>query len=303
MEGLRFVYQGSDLSSELAANGDAGHESPDTLTVNRDDVAQVTSNAITADNQVPHNVVPSDSASALLSKDAAMNRMVDDLVGPDDGLNPLPEVDESVPPTPPEQTFEDTALVSDSTYGLRPVTANDYVYMVKNYTQPSLSGAAHVTRDVTSSPPIRHLSSLPPLPNQSAIWNVNYGSSGPSTPHLPPGLPTRGSPLNSSPKAYGHSRNHSASSIRSQSYMDQWGSYNVTPAAGLPQVPHQGISQSGHRVSDTFGAIRHSPRTSGHAVNGLSTDMNPRSPLLDYSGWDTPQRHSFGLTPPNGQAG
>ncbi|KAF2462015.1 hypothetical protein BDY21DRAFT_368154 [Lineolata rhizophorae] len=192
-----FVYQESGLPSELLASP----SNKDEMTISTPELSnmRLAQNVSIPDDQASQSVAPSEAASTALAKDAAMNRMVDDLVGQDGGLDILPEEDENIPPTPPEQTFEDTTLVSDGTYGIGPVqmNANDLVNMVHNYSKPSDQSWGGSPFGGNSRPQSRQqetntiaqapLPFVPSAADATGIWSNNNqggrGSSGPSSPY------------------------------------------------------------------------------------------------------------------------
>ncbi|KAF2715411.1 hypothetical protein K504DRAFT_469630 [Pleomassaria siparia CBS 279.74] len=260
----------------------------------------------------------SDSASTTLAKDSAMNRMVDDLVGPDDGLDPLPEEDENIPPTPPAQTFEDTALVTDSTYGLASFTISDIVNSVQNYKKPPVSPApvqamfaTTPMARVASSSSIRQPVNLPSLPDGSysgnSIWNRNYsGTPGPSSPLLGNGNDVRGSPLiGMRPAGFsGHARGGSSNSLRSADFP-----ISRPLSGGLGSSADWGNPSA----SSNFGSIYGNGYTgNGYTSNGYipshygsTADISVANPLKwgKSDPWNNGVPSSYGRTPPNGQGG
>lgn len=242
-----------------------------------------------------------------------MNQMVDDLVGPD--LDPLPEEDENIPPTPPEQTFEDT-VVTENTYGVGSFTINDLVSSVQNYKKAAGSPAPitplHATpmNRVASSSSIRQPAQLPSLPdaqyNGNSIWNRNYnGTPGPSSPLLNNGFEARGSPLNSMQGSgfSGHVRGESSNSLRSS----DWNFTSTTPVQGHVAGGLGSGASWGNPAASVYNSIYGNNAYNYHA-NGNMTDLNLASPLLFGKGssWNTDLERahsSYGRTPPNGQAG
>ncbi|PVH90306.1 hypothetical protein DM02DRAFT_665262, partial [Periconia macrospinosa] len=225
LDGPRFIYQEAGLPSVASpSNHDIGSPALPTEPL---DFPLFPSEIPVAEDQKSHSVAaPSESASTTLAKDSAMNRMVDDLVGVDDGLDPLPEEDENVPPTPPEQTFEDTALVPGAIYGLATFSINDLVNSVQNYEKASGSPAPGIPllstpmNRVASSSSVRGPATLPSLPdgqsNSASIWNRNYGTPAPASPLMLNNPDMRSSPLNV--QSYSHVRGDSANSARSYDY-------------------------------------------------------------------------------------
>ncbi|KAL1388753.1 hypothetical protein HDK64DRAFT_270558 [Phyllosticta capitalensis] len=291
LDSMRFVYQEAGIPSQLLASPSNNAETA--LPVDGPPIEIPRGTAPVNDDQVSH-AAPSETTSVTMSKDAAMNRMVDDLLGPEDGLEPLPEEDENIPPTPPEQTFEDTALINDGSYGITPITAADYVNMVRNYSQASCT-PDRMRRNSTASPSVQHFPSLPSLPDHSGIWNKNYSMTSHNTPAVPPGLNVGSSA--------GHSRNGSLNASWSSMPNGQirrssppYGT-NASYEATLPGVSPYG--NIGHMADHFVGQPLHA-----------SLDMRG-STMFGQSGWGTDgvswsasrHRGSYIDTPPNGQGG
>lgn len=229
LDGPRFIYREEGLPSELLASPHNRADGSPVMSVEPVDYPLFPPQVPVAEDQKSYSVVAaSETASIVAAKDTAMNQLVDDLVGPD-SLDPLPEEDEDIPPTPPEQTFEDTALVSDNTFGPTTLSISDLVNTVQNYTKSSASPAPNTPLlstpmgRVASSSSIRGPANLPSLPdghwNTNSIWNRNYSGSGPVSPsmlNVPDDM--RSSPLNGvrpPPGFSGHVRGDSAASLRS----------------------------------------------------------------------------------------
>ncbi|KAK7556176.1 hypothetical protein IWX92DRAFT_98471 [Phyllosticta citricarpa] len=292
LDGLRFVYQEAGIPSQLLASpsNNVGTAVP----VESPQIDVPRGGGPVNDDQVSH-AAPSETTSNAMSKDAAMNRMVDDLLA-EDGLEPLAEEDENIPPTPPEQTFEDTALIKDGSYGITPVTATDYVNMVRNYSQASCT-PDRMHRNSTASPAIQHFPSLPSLPDHSGIWNKNYSMTSHNTPAVPPGLHVGSSA--------GHSRNGSLNASwssmpngqirRSSPPYGTSSSYDVTLPGASQVFGNIGNAANGHSTGQQLQAL-HDMRGSvffGQSVWGA-----------DGVSWSTGRhRGSYIDTPPNGQGG
>ncbi|KAK8152900.1 hypothetical protein BKA80DRAFT_314064 [Phyllosticta citrichinensis] len=290
---LRFVYQEDGIPSQLLASPSNNAETAVPIESPHIDIPGGAGPI--NDDQVSH-AAPSETASNAMSKDAAMNRMVDDLLGPEDGLEPLPEEDENIPPTPPEQTFEDTALINDGSYGITPLTATDYVNMVRNYSQASCT-PDRMHRNSTASPAVQHFPSLPSLPDHSGIWNKNYSMTSHNTPAVPPGLNVGSSA--------GHSRNGSMNA--SWSSMPNGQVRKSSPPHGTSfsyDVTLPGISQVYGNIGDV---------ASGHLIGQqLQVSHEMRGPMAFGQGvWGadgagrSASRHrgSYVDTAPNGQGG
>jgi hypothetical protein len=262
------------------------------------------------DDQKSFSVVAaSESASTTVAKDTAMRSMVDDLVGADDGLDPLPEEDENVPPTPPEQTFEDTTVLNDNIYAPTPFSISDLVNSVKNYKPLSpapgtaLLSASMPMQRTGSTSSIRGPAHLPSLPdgqwNQHSIWSTGmHGSPNPSSPAMMNGGNAFGSrsPLNGTASGGfpGHSR---GASVHSHGSTDANARNSQPISGGLGS----GASWGNPNPSNgTWGSF------SGSAYNGFQNgythDMHMASPLM-FSSYQDRAHSSWGRTPPNGQGG
>ncbi|KAF2259912.1 hypothetical protein CC78DRAFT_44288 [Lojkania enalia] len=318
LDNLRFIYREPGIPSELLASPNNPANGSPTLPPESMDLPLFPQEASVADDQKSYSVTAaSESASTTLAKDSAMNRMVDDLVGPDDGLDPLPEEDEDIPPTPPEQTFEDTTLVGKDTYGISQINVNDYVNMVRNYKKPTASPSpatqllATPMDRVASSSSIRQPANLPSLPdgqfNGTSIWNRNYsGTPGPSSPLLGSGNNARGSPLDATyiSTASGHARGDSTNSLRSSDW--------TVPSSTPLQHPISGGLGSGaawgNRGGSHNGSVYGSNGYNSYAHAPNTKDISLMSPFLFANGssWNNgfeKGHSSYGRTPPNGQAG
>lgn len=315
--GTRFVYQEAGIPSQVLSS--PGEKAEPVAPVELPaDIPRAEPNGPATDDQTSHGVAPSETASVAISKDAAMNRMVDDLLGPEDGLGPLPEEDENIPPTPPEQTFEDTALINDHSYGITPVTVGDFVNMVRNYSQASCTTPEIHHRNSTASPAVRNLPSLPSLPNTSDIWSKNYDTPLHTTPVVPPGLNVSSAALGR--QSLGHSRNTSLNNSmnafswspnpvshgRLGSAPDVFGSsYDVTLPNSV-QPPGFALPGNGNGFSGQAQGIPHEMNMSPYPH-----EMSPLPFGNDHWGtgsgiWGADlsnSRGSFTHTPPNGQGG
>ncbi|KAH7128499.1 hypothetical protein B0J11DRAFT_578697 [Dendryphion nanum] len=315
LDGHRFFYREEGLPSELLASPNNRPDGSPSIIHEPMDIPLFPQEAPIPEDQKSFSVTAaSESASTTLAKDNAMNRMVDDLVGADDGLDPLPEEDENIPPTPPEQTFEDTALVTDTSYGINTFNINDIVNSVRNY-KPLATSPGPMTpllstpmNRVASTSSIRQPAHLPSLPdahyNGGSIWNPSHGTPGPSSPLLPNGNEYRGTPLSATrgPGMSGHVRVGSATSVRS----NEWNTIpsSVTPAQRLSGTVDNGAAWGNPGVSAN-GSIY------GNGYNTYPTasvtDINMGSPLLfgKNSSWNAygDVQNSYRHTPPNGQGG
>ncbi|PSN74835.1 hypothetical protein BS50DRAFT_25515 [Corynespora cassiicola Philippines] len=321
LDNLRFIYREAGLPSELLASpGNRADGSPAGSAVPIELPLVPQDGPLPEDQKSFSVAAPSESASTTLAKDSAMNRMVDDLVGADEGLDPLVEEDETVSPTPPAQTFEDTADVSDGTFAPAPLLITDFVKNVTNYKRsaasPSPAAVSFSTpmNRVASSSSIRQPAHLPSLPdghgNANNIWNPSYtGTPGPSSPMLGNGVENRGSPMMGMrmSSVSGHMRGDSAHSLRSVE--------NTMPSAAhaspIMSSPTWGNAGTSPYTSFYGNGFNHSQNGNGYAYNqngnhlhqGNGSDYNLISqnlfPSSVYNGLDS----SYGRTPPNGQAG
>ncbi|KAF2197789.1 hypothetical protein GQ43DRAFT_190367 [Delitschia confertaspora ATCC 74209] len=306
LDGLRFIYREAGLPSELLASPNNRPDGSPVVPVEAMDMPLFPQEMPVTDDQKSHSVAPSESASTALAKDSAMNRMVDDLLGPDDGLlDPLPEEDEILPPTPPEQTFEDTTMVGETTYGMEPLSISDLVNAVQNgsmlKTSPRSPAFSTPMNRVMSSSSIRQPANLPSLPdgqsNGKSIWNRDYdGTPGPSSPHVANGYMARGSPL-IAPNPNGHFRADSSLSAAAS----DWTGPSATPL--MPQYSG-GFGNGagwGSPNASYYGSIY------GNNFHRAQPDVGMASPLLFGKGsWGSHLERgysSYGRTPPHGQGG
>jgi hypothetical protein len=310
LAGTRFIYREAGLPSELLASPNTGADRSPVLSPRAVDMPLFPQTAPIPDDQKSFSVAAaSESASTTVAKDTAMRSMVDDLVGADDGLDPLPEEDENVPPTPPEQTFEDTTVLNDNIYAPTPFSISDLVNSVKNYKPLSpapgtaLLSASMPMQRTGSTSSIRGPVHLPSLPdgqwNQHSIWSTGmHGSPNPSSPAMMNGGNAFGSrsPMNGSASGAfpGHVRGESVHS------------HGSTDATARNPQPISGGLGSGaswgnpNPSNGTWGSF------SGSAYNGFQNgythDMHMASPLM-FSSYQDRAQSSWGRTPPNGQGG
>lgn len=313
LDGLRFIYREEGVPSELLASPNNRPDGSPAMTTEPMDFPLFPQEVTTADVPKAPSVAAASDSTSVLAKDVVMNRMVDDLLGTDDGLGPLAEEEENIPPTPPAQTFEDTTLVNDSVYGLGSININDLVNSVQNYKPSGASPTpgtpllAMPMNRVASSSSIRRPADLPSLPdgrnNGSSIWNRN----GPASPLLGNGFDVRGSPLNgvSSSPHLGHRRGNSSNSVHSNG----WDGY---PSSSTPVQRYTGGlgggAAWGNPESSPYANIYGNGSTNGWNQNPQSNYADPdmASPLLfgKNSSWNQNMGHSsYYRTPPNGQGG
>lgn len=172
------------------------------------------------------NIDVNKAPSALLTADVAMNRMVDDLVGPSYTSGPFTGGESAVPPSPPEQTFEDTALIDGLNFGmsqLSTMTVEDKASITNQANEAYAQVGSNSSPAGMSPPPIKTLATLPPLLDQSGIWNSKAELTTPSSPFLDAAAAAAASQYSQSPVYLGgesaaHSRNPSMTSIGSGHY-------------------------------------------------------------------------------------
>jgi hypothetical protein len=313
LDGFRFIYREAGVPSELLASPNNRNDASPSMPAEVINIPLFQQDAPVPEDQKSHSVAaPSESAaSTTIARESAMNRMVDDLVGTEDNLDPLPEEDENIPPTPPEQTFEDT-MVAKNAYGGNTFTISDLVNSVQNYKKPAGSPApvsplyAVPMERAASNSSMRQPANLPSIPNGqnngTSIWNRNYSTTpGPSSPHIPSGFETRGTPINGMRAAspFGHVRGDSSYTVRS----NDW-TLSSTPPMHRPTPPGLGIGAS---WGNAPAAAHNAAYGNGYSQNyqGM-TDYNLASPLLfgRNSSWNPAYGHSsYGRTPPNAQGG
>lgn len=319
----RFIYSEEGVPSELLASPSNQPESSPVLPIQNVDLPLFPSQDPLADDGTSHSVAaPSESASTAVAKDSAMHRMVDDLLGPDDGLDPLPEEDENLPPTPPEQTFEDTTMITNGKYAPAPLNINDLVNSVKNYKPLSPSPGAPMLSTpmgrTGSTSSVRQPVNLPSVPdgqwNSPLIWNRNYnGTPGLASPSMVSGNEFSRSPINGN--GIGHVRQRSSNSLLGGDITPNAiraprpisGGLGSGAAWGNPSAASPSYWGSGY--SNGFGGTYNNGNQNGYGgaytngnQNAFATDVNMASPLL-FSSYQDKANSSWGRTPPNGQGG
>jgi len=306
LAGPRFIYREEGLPSELLASPTTRPDGSPVLSVQATDIPLFKhTEAPIPDDQKSHSVAAaSESASTTLAKDNAMRNMVDDLVGDETGLDPLVEEDENIPPTPPEQTFDDTAVVNDNTFVPGALSINDLVNSVRNYKplspapMPAMLSTPMGRSGSTSS--IRQPPNLPSVPdgqwNSNSIWNRTPGPASPSmlnTNGL--GNDLRRPSMNDKPRMSGHVRGDSANSLLSV----EAGTPTATRA---PSGIGSGAAWGNHVSSPSnWGSPYGSDLNNNHQY-GYANGANMASPLL-FSSYRGNAESSWGRTPPNGQGG
>ena len=313
LSGSRFIYREEGVPSELLASPSNQADTSPLLSPRATDMPLFPPQGPVADDQKSYSVAaPSESASTTIAKDSAMNRMVDDLVGPDDGLDPLPEEDENIPPTPPAQTFEDTTVVNDNVYAPAPFSINDLVNSVKNYkplspVPPQTMLSTPMGRTASTSS-MRQLANLPSVPdgswNASSIWNPGYESTpGPSSPLLANSLANTNGYNRSPIGNYGHARQSSSNSILGPDTTST-NMHTARPiSGGLGSGAAWGnpTAASPSSWSSVYGSNQLGVPQNGYQ-NGQSGTLNMGSPLL-FSSYQDKMNSSWGRTPRNGQGG
>ncbi|KAI8932691.1 hypothetical protein NX059_010184 [Plenodomus lindquistii] len=315
LDGSRFIYREEGLPSELLASPNNRTNGSPVLPVQAADLPLFAPEKAIPEDQQSYSVAAgSESASTTIAKDNAMHRMVDDLVGIDDGLDPLPEEDENIPPTPPEQTFEDTTIVNDTTYAPATLSIDDYVNTVKNYKPLSPKSASAMLSTPMgrsgSTSSVRQPALLPSLPdghhNTNSIWNrQSFGAPGPSSPSAltPNGFGnsfSRSPIIGSNNGMSGHVRGNSANSLLGME------ATATTPTHSRAPRPISG-SLGGAAWGNPSGSPSNwgSSQPNGHGGNhqyGYANGPSMGSPLL-FSSYKGNAPSSWGHTPPNGQGG
>ncbi|KAF1947488.1 hypothetical protein EJ02DRAFT_333926 [Clathrospora elynae] len=311
LAGSRFIYEEEGLPSELLASPTNQPDGSPILSVQAVDMPlfSPTETPISDDQKSYSVAAASDSASTTLAKDNAMRNMVDDLVGDEAGLDPLVEEDEDIPPTPPEQTFEDTAIVNDTTFAPAALSISDLVNSVRNYKPLSPAPATAMLSTpmgrTGSTSSIRQPPNLPSVPdgqwNSNSIWNRAPGPSSPSMMNgASLGNDLRRSPMNgASAGMSGHVRGDSASSLLSVDV--------TTPSTMRVPRPISGGIGSGAAWGNTSGSPSNRGSVYGGSYNGnnqygYGNGASMTSPLL-FSSYRDDVNSSWGRSPPNGQGG
>ena len=218
LDGLRFIYQDNKLIPEKAKTSCEQEIAQPPIIVECNGAQDAFIGEEIQDQQDLQDVEPTESASLALAKDAAMNRMVDDLVGRDHELDVLPKKAGNLPHTPPAQTFEETALIDETSYGLAQLTGSEVIDMMQGSSQKSAKTDPKVAQfhskfSPNLSPPIRTVPYLPSLPDQSSIWNPSHEASTPTSPLTLSGSRSLTGPGTGTPA---HSRSHSLHSSMAQ---------------------------------------------------------------------------------------
>jgi hypothetical protein len=311
LAGPRFIYREEGLPSELLASPTNHPDGSPVLSVQAVDMPLFApSEAPIPDDQKSYSVAAaSESASTTIAKDSAMRSMVDDLVGDDTGLDPLVEEDENIPPTPPEQTFDDTAVVNDTMFAPAALSISDLVNSVRNYKPLSPAPASAMMSTpmgrTGSTSSIRQPPNLPSVPdgqwNSNSIWNRTPGPNSPSMMNGNGyGNDHRRSPLHATTTGMsGHVRGDSANSLLSVEA--------TTSSTTRAPRPISGGLGSG----DAWGNPSASPSNWGSVYDnnfsinhqfGYTNGANMASPPL-FSSYREGADSSWGRTPRNGQGG
>lgn len=131
------------MPSELLASPEGHHAILSSTSIEREDIAQAKMTALDAASTIGDKA--SQSASASISANPAMKRMVDDIVGSEASNDPEdlnesprpPVVENRAPPTPPSYSFEESPLKdvgNDTSYGvIGTLTAHDLVQEMRSY--------------------------------------------------------------------------------------------------------------------------------------------------------------------------
>jgi len=315
LDGARFIYREEGLPSELLASPNNRAPRSPVLPVKTVDIPLFTPEKAIPEDQKSHSVAAgSESASTTTAKDNAMHRMVDDLVGMDDGLDPLPEEDENMPPTPPEQTCEDTAIVNDTLCAPAALSISDLVNSVQNYKPLSPKHASTMlcmpTGRSGSTSSVRLPVILPSLPdghhNTNSIWNrQSFSTPGPSSPS---GLNANGFGSNAARSSIDGSKAAMSGHVRGNSANSLLGLEATTPDNSRAPRPVSG-SLGGAAWGNPSGSPSNWGSSQMNGFNGNHPQYgyahggpNMASPLL-FSSYQGNAHSSWGRTPPNGQGG
>jgi hypothetical protein len=315
LAGPRFIYREEGVPSELLASPTNQPDGSPVLSVQAADIPLYQHVEVPIpDDQKSYSVAAaSESASTTLAKDNAMRNMVDDLVGEEAGLDPLVEEDENIPPTPPEQTFDDTTVVNDTIYAPATYSINDLVNSVRNYKPLSpapTSGLLSAPMGRTgSTSSIRQPPNLPSVPdgqsNSNSIWNR---APGPASPPMMSsagfGSDIRRSPMNGTKAGMsGHVRGDSANSLLSADALTPTTNRNLRPVSGSFSGGLGSGAAWGTQGSSPapWGSASYSNSFNNHQY-GYAPNINMASPLL-FSSYGEGAHSSWGHTPPNGQGG
>lgn len=314
LDGARFIYREEGLPSELLASPNNRTPRSPVMPVKAVDLPIFTPEKAIPEDQKSHSVATgSESASTTMAKDNAMHRMVDDLVGIDDGLDPLPEEDENMPLTPPEPSCDNAAIVNDTLCAPAAFSISDLVNTVQNYKprspNPTSTLLATPMGRSGSTSSVRPPVILPSLPdghhNTNSIWNrQSFDTPGSSS---PAGLNMNGFGNNAARLSMEGPKSSMSGHVRGNSANSLLGLEATTPTNNGAPRPI-----SGSLGGAAWGNPRGSPSNWGSShVNGFHGNYPPygyahgpsmASPLL-FSSYQDNAHSSWGRTPPNGQGG
>lgn len=198
----------------------------------------------------------SDSISTSMTQDTTINRMVDALVGDEEGLDPLQEEDEDLPVTPPATNFDNSAIVRNSSSNAAPLVASDLVDQVQNWHHKSVSGYSGFGARSSTASPFSGGSGRSPK-GQLENWHRPPSRSNPSSPHnaaifAPPGLGAVHSPRSILPQMQStwHSRDNSVASSASRNVNAFSRPWVGSPFGGMQPMNHPSSSE----LDRSFGA-------------------------------------------------
>lgn len=317
LAGPRFIYREEGVPSELLASPTNQPDGSPVLSVQAADMPLFQHvEAPIPDDQKSYSVAAaSESASTTIAKDNAMRNMVDDLVGDEAGLDPLVEEDENIPPTPPEQTFDDTTVVDDHTFAPATYTINDLVNSFRTY-KPLSPGPASALHSAPmgrtgSTSSIRQPPNLPSVPdgqsNSNSIWNRTPG------PASPPMMTTNGfgndvrrSPMNGAKAGMsGHVRGDSANSLLSADVTTPTSARALRPiSSSFSGGLGSGAAWGNHSGSlSNWGSATYGNSFNNHHQYGYASNANMASPMIFSSSYREGANSPWGRSPPNGQGG
>ena len=278
MEKLKFIYERKSNDPTLSVEDKTQPLSP-APTLEHQTVATKVQECGQLPGKVVANVRHGEGEPMMVTTEAAMNRMVDDLVGSSDISDPLLGSKSTVPPTPPEQTFEDTVLVNGMSFGMSQSStsiSDDKATKVSQLKKADAQFGSYISSAGMPSPQITTLSTLPPILDQSGIWNSKAELNVPTSPFFDAtGAITQcsqspvyfegGSPI--------HSRNPSLTSIGSGQYA---ASGAWSPLLSIPTANAIGNYQSNPAANNVPVQFPNNLHSSGsqHSLMDLRESFN-----------------------------
>ena len=216
MHNLQFSYNQSPHSQEPSKDAKNGAKSSSedgqVLIESTIDSKEAKSDHLAIDSTVDR-IEP-----ASVTSDVAMSRMVDDLVGPTSVNNRLDEAGGGTVINLSKQSLSGSEFMDQTTYGISQLSTTDGPGREFNTSLHSnkTNIAASAIPTGVSPPPVRSFPTMPPLLDQSGIWNSSSEFVAPSSPFLDAQYGQ--SPICHSGRSTLHSRNPSLTSIGSIAY-------------------------------------------------------------------------------------